>query len=227
LQDGRIVASTVSGADANFSMTLSGLSAGSYVFGVYAKDVNQIQSAIQSFPIRVTAGVTVNVGGLFISPTITADKTQVKKGDNITFFGQSLPSSAITISVNSIAEVFNNVNSDQNGVYLDVFDSSVLDLGSHLAKSKAAQAAQISEYGGSFNFSVGSANILVPPNNPCPLKGDLNNDCKVNLVDFSIAAFGYNKPLNPQTLLLEASKLNGDGKIDLVDFSIMAFYWTG
>jgi hypothetical protein len=49
----------------------------------------------------------------------------------------------------------------------------------------------------------------------------------VNLVDFSIAAYWYKRPLSADFKVKEAAKLNGDGKIDLVDFSIMAYYWTG
>jgi hypothetical protein len=50
----------------------------------------------------------------------------------------------------------------------------------------------------------------------------MNNDRRVNLVDFSIAAYWYKRSSPPASV-----DLNGDGKVDLVDFSIMAFYWTG
>ena len=61
----------------------------------------------------------------------------------------------------------------------------------------------------------------------CPAKGDLNGDCRVNLVDFSIASYWYKGILSDAFKKIEISKLNGDGKINLVDFSIMAYYWTG
>ncbi|MFA6385357.1 MAG: dockerin type I domain-containing protein, partial [Candidatus Paceibacterota bacterium] len=54
------------------------------------------------------------------------------------------------------------------------------------------------------------------------LRGDLNCDNHVNLIDFSIMAYWYKK-INPP----EKVDLNNDGKITLVDFSIMAFNWTG
>jgi len=60
-----------------------------------------------------------------------------------------------------------------------------------------------------------------------PEKADLNGDNKVNLVDFSIAAFWYKRTLSADFVTIEKSKLNGDGKVTLVDFSIMAYYWTG
>jgi hypothetical protein len=56
----------------------------------------------------------------------------------------------------------------------------------------------------------------------CFLIADLNSDCKVNLVDFSILKY-WNKKKNPPVRV----DLNKDRKIDIVDFSIMAYYWTG
>jgi hypothetical protein len=61
----------------------------------------------------------------------------------------------------------------------------------------------------------------------CPTKADLNTDCAVSLVDFSIAAFWYNRILSESFALREREKLNGDGRVNITDFSIMAFYWTG
>ncbi len=226
LKDGQIVASTISGSDANFNIQLNGANAGQYIFSVYSTDKDDIRSPLQSFPITITDGVTLNVGGIFIAPTISGDKSQVKQGDNITFFGQSVPNSEVTIAVHSNQEIFKKTNSDINGVYLHTMDTSVLEIGSHNAKSKVASANEISAYSNGYNFAVGNANIA-PVDKKCPAKGDLNNDCKVNLIDFSIAAFWYKKTLNTQTAVLEKTKLNGDAKINLVDFSIMAYYWTG
>ena len=51
-------------------------------------------------------------------------------------------------------------------------------------------------------------------------KADLHNGCKVNLVDFSILAYWFNRP-SPSAV----ADLNGDGKVNLTDFSILAYYW--
>jgi hypothetical protein len=117
---------------------------------------------------------------------------------------------------------------DKNGIYLYNFDTSFLDLGLHSTKSKASIGNQlVSGYSNSVNFKVGTKNILATPPKKCPLKGDLNSDCKVNLVDFSIAAYWYKKPLSPAMKTMEKERLGGFGTIDLRDFSIMAYYWTG
>ena len=111
-------------------------------------------------------------------------------------------------------------------MYLLNFDTNVLEIGSHSTRSKAAIAGEISQFSNTVGFKVGTKNIPVTPGK-CPAKGDLNSDCRVNLVDFSIAAYWYKKPLSATFKPIELIKLNGDGKIDLIDFSIMAYYWTG
>ncbi|MCI0542615.1 hypothetical protein L0Y69_02605 [bacterium] len=83
--------------------------------------------------------------------------------------------------------------------------------------------------GGGGGTGIAPVPYLPPDETPgiCFRKGDLNDDCKVDLVDFSIAAYWYKKPLSERFLAIEEKKLNGDGKVTLRDFSIMAYYWTG
>lgn len=60
----------------------------------------------------------------------------------------------------------------------------------------------------------------------CARKADLNFDCVVNLVDFSIGVYWYERVPSTAALSLERQALNGDGKIDMQDFSIMMYYWS-
>lgn len=226
LKDGQLVISTIAGPDSNFTVTLSGLSSGNYNFSVYGIDNKGILSSSFTFPIFITAGATTNIGGIFIAPTISVDKSQVKKGDTVVVFGQSAQSSEVTININSEPEFFVKKATDANGIYLLNFDSSVLALGKHTARSKSVFQDEISPFSASVSFSVGSVEIPLAPSG-CGKKGDLNADCRVNLVDFSIAAFWYKKTLSQTFVAVENSSLNGDSKVDLVDFSIMAFNWTG
>jgi len=222
LKDAQIAAQTVAGHDANFSITLTGLTGGNYIFGIYSEDKNGIRSSLLTFPIFLTYGAATNVSGIFIAPTIAVDKSEVKRGENIVIFGQSHPESEITIQVSSDEEFFVKTNSDKNGVYLYNFGTEVLDYGNHLTKSKAAKNGEISPFSKAVGFVVGTKNVFAKLPTKCPQKADLNNDCKVNLVDFSITAYWYKRPSPPKNI-----DLNGDGKIDLIDFSIMAYYWTG
>ena len=219
LKDAQVVATTVSGPDATFTISLSSLSAGNYNFSLYSEDKEARRSSLLTFPVSITAGAITNIGGIFIAPTIAVDKEQVKQGDNLAIFGQSSPGSEVTIQINSEEEIFQKVKADVSGVYLYNLDSSILEFGRHTAKSKSAIVGEISPMSGAVAFSVGNKTILKTKE---VKKGDTNGDKKVNLVDFSVVAYWYKRAKPPATI-----DLNADGKINLVDFSILAFNWTG
>lgn len=226
LKDGQAVASTFAGGDAGFKITLTGLSAGSYTFIIYAEDTAGRRSTLFAFPITLSIGVITDISGIFIAPTIAIDKEKVKKGDNLSIFGQSVPGGEVSISVHSNPEMFVRAPTDKRGGYIYNFDTSVLDFGDHLTKSKGLKTGEISSFGKTLAFSVGNETIfiddkIIKNKNLCNVIADLNKDCRVNLVDYSILAFWYKKPSVPANV-----DLNHDGKVNLIDFSIMAYYWT-
>ena len=226
LKDGQIAVITLAGLDANFYVSLTGLSAGQYIFSVIGEDNKGNRSTPFTFSIFITEGAMTTVSGIFIAPTIAVDKEVVKRGENIAIFGQSVPQSDVIIGVNSEEEAFVRTKADNNGAYLYNFDTSFLELDQHFTRSKAAFAGLISSFGKSIGFKVGT--VTIPKVMPtCPLKGDLNGDCRVNLVDFSIAAYWWERPLTKEAKENIDGKLWPDGIIDLRDFSIMAYYWTG
>ncbi len=220
LKDAQVAATTIVDANANFSVTVSGLSGGNYIFSVYSEDDKGSRSSLLTFPASVTSGVTTNIGSIFIAPTIAVDKSEVKKGENIAFLGQSAPQADITIAISSDGEFYGKTRADANGTYLYNFDTSQLDTGQHYAKSKAAKDGAISSFSKVLGFTVGTKTVLAKPTEI--LKGDLNGDGRVNLVDFSISSYWYKRANPPASV-----DLNDDGNVDLIDFSIMAFYWTG
>jgi hypothetical protein len=222
LKDGTLVASTIADPKADFSVSINSLSDGNYNFSVYGYDTNDRKSTSFSFPLYITENSTINIGGIFLSPTIDIDKSSVKRGENVAIFGQSVPESDVTISVHSEQEFFNKVKTDKDGVYLLNFDTTPLEIGGHSAKSKSAYATEVSPFGNTVAFKVGTETKIKEAMTCSTLRGDLNCDKKVNLVDFSIMAYWYKKSSPPDNV-----DLNKDGKINLVDFSIMAFNWTG
>jgi hypothetical protein len=226
LRDGQIAITTIAGPDSNFKVSLNNLTAGHYIFSVYGEDNRGNRSSLFTFPVDIADAATTLIEGIFIAPTISVDKSEVKRGDTITIFGQSAPASKVMITVNSEVERFLSKNTDANGVYLVAFDTSPLELGQHSTKSKSIVGDEISTYSNSVGFKVGTQNVMATVTKKF-LKGDLNEDDRVNLIDFSIAAYWYKKVLNAVFIDKDRVRLNGDGKIDLVDFSIMAYYWTG
>ncbi|MEO0119450.1 MAG: dockerin type I repeat-containing protein [candidate division WOR-3 bacterium] len=227
LSDGQIRQITRAGSRGDFEITLSNLSSGFYLFTLYAEDSKGRRSSLLTFQVNVVSGQTVRSSGIFLSPTIDIDKTSVKKGDILQIFGQASPDSEVIINVSSEEELFFRIPTEKDGSYLYVLDTSNLEIGQHYTKSRQVYLNQtVSPYSRTLSFNVGEKSIPKKPSG-CPLKGDLNNDCKVNLIDFSIAAYWYKKKLSPKFAEIEKNNLNGDGKVDLIDFSIMAYYYTG
>ena len=224
LKDAQIVATTIAGADANFQISLSNITAGSYIFSVYSEDNRGNRSSLLTFPLSVTSGVTTNVTGIFIAPTIDVDKSEVKKGEVLKIFGQSAPNSEITIIINSEEEIYGKTKADKIGAYLYNLDTLELEKGDHLAKSRATSENDISPLSKAVSFKVSDKTILKTSEKTI-MKADLNGDKRVNLIDFSIAAYWYKRPLTTEAK--DKVDLNKDGKVDLIDFSIMAYYWTG
>jgi len=224
LKDAQFSATTVAGPDAKFQITLTDISAGSFIFSLYSDDLHGNRSSLLSFPIALTSGASATVSGIFLSPTIAVDKGQVKKGETIAIFGQSAPESQITISVHSNEEMFVQTNSDEDGVYLYNFDTTPLEYGQHATKSRATLNTEVSTFGKSVAFAVGTE--TTPIDAVCG-RADLNCDGRVNLVDFSILAYWYRRTPSAAFIELERKYLNGDGTVTLADFSIMAYYWTG
>ncbi len=224
LEDGRVAATTLSGPDARFRIELTDIPADNYVFTLYTEDKEGRRSNSLTFQISVTAGVTTQVSGIFLSPTIDVDKEKVKKGEPILIFGQTSPQAQVLINISSEKEIFVKTTSTIEGFYSYNFLTEPLEIGKHFAKSRASKDGEISSYSRTVTFEVGQE--TVPKIIKCG-RGDLNCDGRVNLIDFSIAAYWYKKRLNPEFAKIEKERLNGDGKINLVDFSIMAYYWTG
>ncbi|GIW65660.1 MAG: hypothetical protein KatS3mg094_179 [Candidatus Parcubacteria bacterium] len=227
MSDGQIKAVIKVDADGKFRFTISNLTPGNYIFTLYAEDIEGRRTSLHSIPTVVTAGLTIEIGSIFLSPTIDIDKTQVRRGEILRIFGQTAPESNVLIVVSSEKELYFQTQAEKDGSYLYAFNTIDLDYGQHLTKSRSILANQlVSPFSRSLNFQVSTSSIAKKPTK-CPLKGDLNNDCRVNLIDFSIAAYWYKRKLSPSFTKIEKENLNGDGKVDLVDFSIMAYWWTG
>ena len=81
--------------------------------------------------------------------------------------------------------------------------------------------------GGAGGAGAGAPAVAATPptKQTCNGKGDINHDCKVDIIDFSILAYWYKRPLTAAALA-EGVDLNGDGKVTLADFSILAYYWS-
>lgn len=225
LKNGVMVAEMPASPNGTFEIRIRNLQQGTYSFGVRAEDPDRLKSKLLTFTIYVTSGVTTVVDGIFIPPTITTDKVEVKKGDVITFLGRAAPNSEVRLSVHSEVEFLRRATSSSQGVWLYKFDSSLLELGDHEGKVKAITLDDISPYSEGVLFRVTNENRT--RNRVTELLGfrkrcDLNGDNRVNILDFSIMAFWYKRLGFPARV-----DLSDDGKVNLTDLSILAYCWTG
>lgn len=223
LNNGNVAATTYADPTARFAVSLNNLDTGVYNFSLYGEDKNGLKSLTFSFPVYVLSGSIVNIGGIFLSPTIEIDKSEVKKGDSLSVFGQTVPNVDLSVIFHSDLEILRKTKSDPMGLYKYNMDTTPLEYGDHNVNSKTFTPEQLAVNSPTLPFVVGLVSKLKNKADTCgTLRGDLNCDSKVNLVDFSIMAYWY-KRYSPPTKI----DLSGDGSVTLVDFSIMAFNWTG
>lgn len=220
LKDAQIAATVIAGSDANFNINLSSLSSGNYIFSLYGEDYKGKRSSLLTFPVSVSSNLITNINNIFIPPTIGIDKSEVRRGGNITIFGQSVPDAEIIISIISREEIFKKIKADKNGAYAYDLNTALFPYGSYIIKAKASIDRQESGFSGLIDFVIGIKDIK--KNELKCLIADINCDDRVDLIDFSIAAYWYKK-----TSPLATVDLNGDNIVDLIDFSIIAHYWTG
>lgn len=216
LQDGRVVLNTVADNEANFSAKIPDLTSGIYTFGLWAEDNRGLRSITFSFTTNVLAGTITTIGGIFLPPTISVDKTSIKRGETVVFLGQTAPQSDLSLHINSEVPIVKDFKSDNNGLWSLSFNTSPLEEGEHTGKSKAVSSdGLLSSFGKVVNFFVGKD----VPKKKCA-NGDLNEDGKMNLVDFSIMFFHWNSAN-------DCADQNDDGIVNIVDFSILLYWWTG
>lgn len=225
LKNGIIMAEIPANPNGTFEIHVRNLNPGTYSFGIRAEDKNGLKSKLLTFTIFVSSSVATIVDGIFIPPTITTDKTEVKKGDPITFSGTAAPDAEVRISIANNNEMIQRVRADKEGSWIYSIDSKELDFGDYFAKARSVLTNDLSPFSDQIIFLVGYKNQM--RSKTLMLAGfrkrcDLNDDGRVNLLDFSIMAFWYKRLTFPQKV-----DLNTDKKVNLTDLSILAYCWTG
>ena len=157
-------------------------------------------------------------------------------GTQVIFQGTAFPSATVTVLTNGSQGASTKADKDGDfsltiteispGLYLFSLYSS--DAMGHISKP-VTYTLRLAR--GSVTELKG---ILLPlpeeldsPIAGCVEMGDMNDDCRVDLVDFSILAYWWQRPLEDEMLEIEVRELNGDGVAELEDFSILAYHWTG
>ena len=219
LKDGQIAATTASGANGDFETTLTHLTVGSYSFAVYAYDSNGNKSKTIAYARVISKDEIEEISDVIIPPTLSIDDNKVKKGNKITFSGQTAPSAKVTIYLISDNDSWSlNATAGSNGYYSYELDTDDYDEGNYIISAKATINGLTSEYSEEVSLTT-TTNY----SSECSTKkGDLNCDARVNLIDFSILINWFDSGNFPSKV-----DINTDKKVNLSDFSVMMYYWTG
>src|SRR4030042_280989 len=137
LKDAQIIANTIANSNSNFQINLFNINSGNYLFGLYSTDNYGRKSSLVNIPVIVVNNATANVSGIFLSPTIALDKSEVKMGDIIKIFGQSIANSKITFYVSGPKEFSFETFANNVGIYNYDLAITVLSLAEYAVKTNS------------------------------------------------------------------------------------------
>ncbi len=213
LRDGVLVQEINVGSDGRLSAVLNETPLGTHVLTFYGVDAAGTRSGLLSFQVVLTSLSRTTALQLFIPPTLS-----VEEGDagQIDVSGSTVPGASVGVIITNGDTTISLLTgvADENGNYLLSVSRSLLQSSSIAFRALAAVNTVRSPFGLAVRVPVISGRTA--------LRGDFNNDGRVNLTDFSMLAYWHERS-NPPV----AIDLNSDGKISLVDFSILTYYWTG
>ena len=218
LLDGKEKTAVTSGADGKFIAGMTGLERGTYTFGMYAIDSFGAKSVMINSTVSLIANTMNTVSGILFPPTIHALNKTINPGENFVFSGRAMPKSAVEVFLRagSGAERFATSTADTQGLWTVEMNTDNLSVGAYTAGARSSfSKTEMSGWSAGVSLGIGQEAAA-----DLSLRSDMNNDNKVNLVDFSILLFSWG------TSDAKAD-INADGKVNLSDFSILIFYWTG
>lgn len=222
VKNGAIIGNTLSDSYGKFEKEID-TGSGISTFGIWAKDKFGLNSTTTSVNIALQEGTKTTIANIILSPTIAANKSIATQGEKLVIYGSATPKSTIRIFNNySPGQILSPVKAKDNGHWEYALDTLKLQPGEYSLKANA----QLESLG---LISAFSSNLLFNVEEKKCYGSDLNNDGRVNVADFSILMFYWNKSLSEMKNkpVNGCADTDGDGFINLVDFSVMMYRWTG
>lgn len=204
-----------------FAITLDEIAKGTYSFGVYAIDANNVRSSTFTTTFNVIGGRTSSLSNVNVMPSILVDPDPVDPGQTLTVTGYTIPNATVTIenqaeSTSASLKTF-TTTSDSSGEWSLEIDTTSFITGTYKIRARAAQTGGIDTNFSDYTYyGVGEEAVT--------LNADLNRDGSVNLIDFSILLFWWGTDGGDSS---PPADINRDGTTSLTDFSILLFQWTG
>ena len=220
LKNGSIIGTSLARPDGTFVKTVSA-DPGLITFGMWAKDKNNLNSATANLTLSVDANQTIDIANIFLSPTITADKFNLQKGGTLRIFGSTFPESVVRVFSNYSSDntPIGTVTASMDGLWEYFFPTNSLGDGKYSIKvnSQMELPHLVSQFSPDLEFTIAEVSCS---------GADFNFDTRVNIVDFSILIFYWerNPTIGDPTNI--CTDLNTDEIVNIFDFSILMHEWT-
>lgn len=220
LKDGKQIGVVPANTKGEFHYEVSGLTPGPTVFGFWSEDSKKTKSITLTTTFQVVQSAVTTLSGILLPPTISLEKKTVALGEKLNLSGETLPDALLFTSVDSTPTSATGIAALPDGKWSISLDTAGLkneSLHSVKAQSEIIQSDKKPKRTGfsqSIGFYVGTKDVGTV------ISSDVNNDGKINIVDFSILLFYW----GTSEITVD---FNNDGKVNLTDFSILLFNWTG
>jgi len=225
LQDGIAKTTVKAKQNGSFSAQITQLERGVYTFAVSATDNAGHSSGSVSTTLTLEAGTNNTINNVIVPPITWLDADSVPIGSGVTIRGESIPQSSISVRIvpqgktPGALSTFTASTSADGTWELDV-PRGKLGRGTYSVSARVALSnKEMSNYSAPVLLGIGESVTQQPTSVGSIGRSDLNQDGKVNLIDFSILLTSWGSA--------GAGDINGDGTTNLADFSMMLFDWTG
>ncbi len=206
-----------------FSITDTNVTPGVYTYSLGCEDSSGRRATPYTVTLTIPQNYLVNIANIVLAPTVSVSHTTFTVGTPLTITGTASSLATITALLSGSISKTLTFTAGMNGEYNGLIPTTDLALGDYTLKVKSTTyTGHISSWGNVFAIQAGLITKKNKNFESCDSGIDLNNDCRLNIKDFSILAYWYGKNSPPKEV-----DFNHDGKIDLSDFSILAYNWTG
>lgn len=220
LRNGTVVGTTITSSAGTFLKSVS-VKNGLVTLGIRSKDRRGLTTATSEITINLLPGNKVGIANIFLSPTITADRFKIQKGRTLRIFGSTFPESLIRLFNNfspggdPIAEI----RASSDGTWEYFFPGEDLGEGTVSLKvnSQIKNPFLVSPFSSDLEFTIVEIKCS---------GADFNFDTHVNIIDFSILIFYWQKDPSIGDITNICTDLNTDKIVDIFDFSILMHQWT-
>ena len=224
LKDGAVSTTLFANPDGTFQITINNLTYGNYQLSLFAEDSTGEISSPHVINSAVFSNQPYVYSGIILPPTFKVSSTIVALGSNFTASGYSAPGSVVALEVPGLASL-GTATASANGYY-QITATASLAPNIYSLRVRATLNGVTSLYSKPIQVLFYTGNLppgqLPGPPSQLGLCVDYNKDRRVNLIDFSILLFWFQKSEPPPSV-----DCNADTVIDLKDFSILMYFWTG